>query len=244
MQVRFAGSGDAFGSGGRFQTCIRLDGGGQVMLVDCGATSLVALKAQGLDPSAVGAVAVTHLHGDHFGGLPFLILDGQFSRRSAPLLVAGPPGIRARLTDAMETLFPGSSQAARRFAVDVTELAADGRPAGLGAATVRGWRVDHACGAPPLALSVELDGKTFAYSGDTQWTPALIRAARGADLFAAEAYTFDRRIRFHLDYQTLREHLDDIEAQRVVLTHMSADMLGRLADAELPAAYDGMTVDL
>ncbi len=48
-----------------------------MLLVDCGATSLVALKAQGLNPDAVDAVAVTHLHGDHFGGLPFLILDAH-----------------------------------------------------------------------------------------------------------------------------------------------------------------------
>jgi len=111
MRVRFVGSGDAFGSGGRWQTCIHLSGDGQVLLVDCGATSLTALRAQGLDPGAIGAVAVTHLHGDHFGGLPFLILDGQFRHRTAPLLVAGPPGIGGRLVQAMETLFPGSSQA-------------------------------------------------------------------------------------------------------------------------------------
>ena len=219
MRVRFAGSSDAFGSGGRWQTCIHLAAGGQVLLVDCGATSLVALKAQGLDPSAVGEVAVTHLHGDHFGGLPFFILDGQFSHRSAPLLVAGPPGIRARLAQAMEALFPGSSSARRRFPVEVTELATDGTLAGLG-------------------------GVSFAYSGDTQWTPALAEAARGADLFAVEAYTFDRPVRYHLDYQTLPAHAAEICAERVVLTHMSAAMLARLADAELPAAYDGMVIDL
>src|SRR6266487_3943760 len=167
MRVRFAGSGDAFGSGGRWQTCIHLAADRQVLLVDCGATSLVALKAQGLDPNAVGAVAVTHLHGDHFGGLPFLILDGQFSRRSAPLLVAGPPGTRTRLAEAMETLFPGSSRARRRFPVEGTELAPAGTPAEPGAATVRGWQFEHACGAPPLALQVQLGGLRFAYSGDT-----------------------------------------------------------------------------
>ena len=177
MRVRFVGSGDAFGSGGRWQTCIHLAAEGQVVLVDCGATSLTALKAQGLDPGDVGAVAVTHLHGDHFGGLPFLILDGQFSRRTSPLLVAGPPGIRARLTEAMEALFPGSSRAGRRFPVEVTELPTDGTSARLGAATVRGWEVEHACGAPPLALRVELGGASFAYSGDTQWTPALAAAS-------------------------------------------------------------------
>ena len=244
MRVRFVGSGDAFGSGGRWQTCIHVSGEGQVLLVDCGATSLVALKAQGLDPRAVDAVAVTHLHGDHFGGLPFLILDGQFSRRSTPLQVAGPPGIRTRLAEAMEALFPGSSQAQRRFPVEVAELRTDGKAAGLGAATVRGWEVEHACGAPPLALRVELGGTSFAYSGDTQWTPALAKAAHGADLFAVEAYTFDRRVRYHLDYQTLRSHLGEIRARRILLTHMSAAMLTRLADTVLPAAYDGMTVDL
>ncbi len=158
--------------------------------------------------------------------------------------VAGPPGIGARLAEAMEVLFPGSSQAQRRFPVEVTELRTDGKAAGLGAATVHGWEVEHACGAPPLALRVELGGTSFAYSGDTQWTAALAEAAYGADLFAVEAYTFDRRVRYHLDYQTLRSHLGEIHARRIVLTHMSAAMLSRLADADLPAAYDGMTADL
>jgi ribonuclease BN (tRNA processing enzyme) len=244
MRVRFAGSGDAFGSGGRWQTCIHLSAEGQVLLVDCGATSLVALKAQGLDPNAVDAVVVTHLHGDHFGGLPFLVLDGQFAARSAPLTVAGPPGVRTRLAEAMEVLFPGSSRIRRRFELHVVELTPDGTPAQLGAARVRGWEVEHACGAPPLAVSVDMDARRFAYSGDTQWTPALIEAARGAHLFAVEAYTFDRPVRYHLDYRTLRECKNDLHAERIVLTHMSPSMLCRLADAELPAAYDGMALDV
>ena len=64
------------------------------------------------------------------------------------------------------------------------------------------------------------------------------------DLFAVEAYTSTRPVRYHLDYQTLRAHREEIRAHRVVLTHMSAAMLSRLTDAELPAAYDGMIIDL
>jgi ribonuclease BN (tRNA processing enzyme) len=242
VEIRFVGSGDAFGSGGRWQTCIQVSGDGQVLLVDCGATTLTALKVQGIDPGDISAVAITHLHGDHFGGLPFLILDAQFSGRSAPLLIAGPPGTAARLAQSMEALFPGSSSVRRRFPVEVTELPTDGTPAPLGAAVVRGWEVVHASGAPPLALRIDLGGASFGYSGDTEWTQALAEAARGADLFAAEAYTFERPIRYHLDYASLRAHLHEIEASRVILTHMSADMLGRLTQAEVPAAYDGMTV--
>jgi ribonuclease BN (tRNA processing enzyme) len=244
VHVRFVGSGDAFGSGGRWQTCISVTSRGQRLLVDCGATSLVALRAQGIDPGEVDAVAITHLHGDHFGGLPLLILDGQFRRRTTPLRVLGPAGTAARLTQAMEVFFPGSSTVPRRFAVEVDELNPEGPAVRVGELAVGAWQVVHECGAPPLALRVEDGRSCFAYSGDTEWTPALIQAARGADLFAVEAYSYDKPIRNHLDYQTLREHLDDLDAVRTVLTHMSGHMLARLSEVELPAAYDGMAVEL
>jgi ribonuclease BN (tRNA processing enzyme) len=243
-EVVFVGSGDAFGSGGRRQTCIGLTGDDQFMLVDCGTTSVLGLKALGFDPSLVSAVVISHLHGDHFGGLPFLILDGQFSGRTQPLAVAGPPGTRDRLTQAMEVLFPGSSQVRRRFEVEVRELALDGSPQPAGAATVRGWEVEHASGAPPLAVRVDLGGVSFGYSGDTQWTPALVPAARDADLFAAEAYTFDKPVRYHLDYATLRAHLTELEARQLILTHMSSDLLRRLDDVDLPTAHDGLAIGL
>jgi ribonuclease BN (tRNA processing enzyme) len=242
--VRFVGSGDAFGSGGRWQTCISITSGDQMLLVDCGTTSLVALKAQGLDPGAVEVVVVTHLHGDHFGGLPFLILDGQFTRRTSPLLVLGPPGIGVRLMQSMETMFPGSTQVARRFAVEVNELAPDGTVVDLGMTKVRGWQVVHECGAPPLAVRVEDERSSFVYSGDTEWTPALVEAARGASLFAVEAYTYDKHVRYHLDYKTLQAHASELDAARTVLTHLSTSMLSRLTEVKLPAAYDGMITEV
>lgn len=66
------------------------------------------------------------LHGDHFGGLPFLFLDGQFSRRTRPLAVPRPVGIRDRLRGAMEELYPGSAAVQRRVEVQVEELVAPG----------------------------------------------------------------------------------------------------------------------
>jgi ribonuclease BN (tRNA processing enzyme) len=144
----------------------------------------------------------------------------------------------------MEVLFPGSSHVTRRFAVTVEELVPQGPPAHVGNLTVRAWQVVHECGAPPLALRVDDGQASFAYSGDTEWTPALITAARSVDLFAVEAYTYDKPVRYHVDYRTLRPHLDGIGAKRTVLTHMSTAMLDRLAEVDLPAAYDGMTIEL
>ena len=243
MEITFVGSGDAFGSGGRFQTCIRLRAEGRTALVDCGATSMTAMRAQGVDPGEVSTVVVTHLHGDHFGGLPFLVLDGQFRGRTAPLTVLGPVGTRDRLHVAMEALYPGSTGVRRRFEVEVVELDGAGGARREGPLTVRSWEVDHPSGAPALAVRVDAGGYAFGYSGDTAWTPALAAAADGADVFACEAYTWDQPVRYHLDYRTLREHAGELAAGRLVLTHMGPKMLARLREAEHPAAVDGLVLD-
>jgi ribonuclease BN (tRNA processing enzyme) len=244
VQVRFVGSGDAFGTGGRFQTCIRLRGDGITALVDCGATTVTAMKAQSLDPGEVDTVVVTHLHGDHFGGLPFLVLDGQFTRRTTPLTVLGPLGTEQRLRAAMEALYPGSSRVRRRFDLRVHELPGAGGVLPAGPVRVAGWEVEHPSGAPALAVRVDLDGVAFGYSGDTSWTPALIPAAAGTALFACEAYTYDRPVRHHLDYADVHRHAAELEAARLVLTHLGPTMLAHAADSDHAVAADGLTLEI
>jgi len=244
VTVTFAGSGDAFGSGGRYQACIHLRGPGfGPVLLDCGATSLSALKGLGLDPGEVTAVLVSHLHGDHFGGLPFLILDGQFSRRSRPLAIAGPPGTHRRLAEAMECLFPGSGAASRRFRVEVTELE-PGTARTVSGVNVRAWEADHPSGAPALILRLEAAEKAIAYTGDTAWTDAIADASADADLLIAEAYYRDEDIPYHLRLADLQARRDQIGARRVIITHMSADMLGHQHEAPFEAARDGLVISL
>jgi ribonuclease BN (tRNA processing enzyme) len=243
VTVTFAGSGDAFGSGGRYQACIHLAGfgvGGPVLL-DCGATSLSALKHLGLDPGEISAVFVSHLHGDHFGGLPFLILDGQFSRRTRPLTVAGPPGTGRRLTQAMDCLFPGSSTAARRFDVEVVELA-PGHTSTVSGVTVTAWPGDHPSGAPALILRLSVAGKTIAYTGDTAWTGAIADAAADADLLVAEAYYRDKAIPYHLRHADLADRRDQLTARRIIVTHLSADVLDHADQLSFEAARDGLVI--
>ncbi len=244
VRIRFLGSGDAFGAGGRFQTCIHLQSDlGAAMLLDCGASSLIAMKRASVEPTDIETVALTHLHGDHFGGLPFLILDGQFRRRERPLLVGGPPGTEERLRAAMEVLFPGSSRADRSFDVSVIELEPS-VPLDVGPGKVTAFPVEHASGAPAYALRVALGGKQIAYSGDTQWTETLRHAARGADVFVCEAYFFEKQVRYHLDYRTLKAHLHELGCKRIVLTHRSEDMLRRASEVDLECAEDGLTLEL
>ena len=243
MQLRFVGCGDALGSGGRFNTCFHVTGNSVNFLIDCGASSLPALKRLGIARDAIDLVLITHFHGDHFAGLPFLLLDAQFTRRSRPLVIAGPHGIEAKLANLMEALFEHSSKTKQRFDLSVVALEPE-QSRTFGEVKVTPYPVVHGeSGGPFLAYRIEAEGRVISYSADTEWTDTLIPAARGADLFIAEAYYYDKIVKNHLSLKTLEAHLPEINAKKLVLTHMSDDMLGRLGELPYTAAYDGMTVE-
>jgi ribonuclease BN (tRNA processing enzyme) len=244
MQLRFVGCGDALGSGGRFNTCFHVTGNSVNFLIDCGASSLPALKRLGIAREAIDLVLITHFHGDHFAGLPFLLLDAQFTRRSRPLVIAGPQGIEAKLANLMEALFEHSSKTKQRFDLSVVALEPE-QSRTFGEVKITPYPVVHGeSGGPFLAYRIEAEGRVIAYSADTEWTDMLIPAARGADLFIAEAYYYDKIVKNHLSLKTLEAHLPEINAKRLVLTHMSDDMLGRLGELPYTTAEDGMAVEL
>jgi ribonuclease BN (tRNA processing enzyme) len=244
MQLRFVGCGDALGSGGRFNTCFHVTGERANFLIDCGASSLPALKRLGIARDDIDLILITHFHGDHFAGLPFLLLDAQFTRRTRPLVIAGPEGIEARLAQVMEALFEHSSKTKQRFDLSVVSLK-PGETCAFGAVSVTPYPVVHGLsGGPFLAYRVEAEGRVIAYSADTEWTETLIPAARDADLFIAEAYYYDKVVKNHLSLKTLEAHLAKINPKRLILTHMSDDMLGRLDTLGYTAASDGMVVEL
>lgn len=244
MQLRFVGCGDALGSGGRSNTCFHVTGAHVNFLIDCGASSLPALKRFGIARDGIDLILITHFHGDHFGGLPFLLLDAQFTRRSRPLVIAGPEGIEAKLANLMESLFEHSSRTKQRFDLSVVALT-PGQTRKFGEVSVTPYPVVHGeSGGPFLAYRVEAEGRTITYSADTEWTESLIPAARGADLFIAEAYYYDKVVRNHLSLTTLEAHLPEIGARRLILTHMSDDMLGRLGSLPYATAEDGMVIEL
>jgi ribonuclease BN (tRNA processing enzyme) len=244
MQLRFVGCGDALGSGGRFNTCFHVTGGRVNFLIDCGASSLPALKRLGIACDEIDLILITHFHGDHFGGLPFLLLDAQFTRRSRPLVIAGPAGIETKLANLMEALFEHSSKTKQRFDLSVVALEPEQNRT-FGEVKVTPYPVVHGeSGGPFLAYRVEAEGRVITYSADTEWTDTLIPAARGADLFIAEAYYYDKIVKNHLSLKTLEAHLPAINAKRLVLTHMSDDMLARLGELPYTTAHDGMAVEL
>lgn len=244
VRVTFLGSGDAFGTGGRLETCLLVESRRDRFLIDCGPSALAGLKQRDIALADVGTILISHLHGDHFAGIPSFILDGQFSKRQTSLTIAGPPGLTARVRQAQEVLYPRSSETQQKYAIEFVEIPPETRMH-VGPVRVTGYPVVHFCGAVPYALRVEFDGRTITYSGDTEWTDSLLLAAAGSDLFITECYYFDRKVKFHMDYQSLVAHREALDSRRIVLTHMSAEMLAHVDEVRgFGVAHDGLIVDL
>ncbi len=248
MKLTIVGSGDAFGSGGRSNTCFWLETAKSTIVVDFGASALPALKVLKLDPNRIDAVVLSHLHGDHFGGLPFLLLDYQLlARREKPLLIAGPPGTRERLDAALEVFFPKSTGSKWRFPWRVEEIAVGVESDVLGHRVVT-TEVLHKSGAPSTALRLSDGEKIFAYSGDTEWTEALLAVAKGADLFICECYAYEgTKISGHMSWEIIKTRLPDFGAKQMMVTHMNQTVLARIDElraAGVLVAEDGLRLDI
>lgn len=246
MQLTVIGCGDAFGAGAQLQTSFQVCSDHATFLIDCGTTTLIGMRRLGLAPNDIDMVCVSHLHGDHFGGLPWLLIDAQYaSKRTRPLVVTGPRGIEARFLTAAEALYPGVTKNACGFDLSFVEY--EETPLTIGGVTITPFEVVHPSGAPPYALRFAIDGKVLSFSGDTGWTENLCHAARGADLFISECFQYDVTLPIHLDYKTIDANYQRLGAKQVLLTHMGEAMRAQIDKVDTSrylVARDGMTLDL
>jgi ribonuclease BN (tRNA processing enzyme) len=242
-QLTVVGSSDAFHAGGRCHSCYLLEGEGfGPLMIDFGATALHALRKLGRDPSEIKGIAFTHLHGDHCGGWPFLIIDGMFNDvRSQVLDVVGPAGTTDTLQRSMAVAYSSLADKEKPYEVAIREMA-PGDEQSIAGVTVRGFAANHR-DPPyhPLCLRVTLpSGEIVAFSGDTAMCDGLFDAADGVDLLVAECSAIAPPCGRHCTWVEWKDKLGELSAKRVLLTHLGREVRARVDEllAEAPKGVD------
>lgn len=243
-EVVFVGTSDAFGAGGRRQSAVFARGERGGILIDCGATTNTGLSALEIPRDEVDVILVSHFHGDHFGGIPgFLYAALYADRRRHPLEIAGPPEIEARVHALANAMGHHLGNREWSFPVRYREIR-PGETQEIGPATIQAFATAHQLEAHPQGYRVKLGADSIAYSGDTGWFEALPRAVAGSGLFICECTLERAALDFHLSLEELREHRDDLDCGRLMLTHLGETMIGLRGQIELETADDGLAVKL
>ena len=244
MKLHILGCGDAFGSGGRNNSGYLVDGAERIFLLDCGPTTLPAMKRAGFSPRSLDAIFLSHLHGDHFGGLPFFFLEYLYeSPRATPLHVAGPPGTEERVRSLFQSMF-GDASEPKELPATVFHVLEPDRQVTVADVRVLPFRVPHQVRDISLGLKLSYQGKQLLYSGDSAWTDVFLTHAQGTDLFLCECSFFDRETANHMNYRILQQNLPRLRCKRLILTHMGEGMLARRGEVSVELAEDGIVVEI
>jgi ribonuclease BN (tRNA processing enzyme) len=238
------GAGDAFGNGGRRQSSYLVRGPSATFLMDAGPTVLAALKDAGHQSDQIDFVLLSHLHGDHFAGLPFMIMEYLYERpRDREFLIAGPAGTEERVRDLYRAMYKEASLRPTTYPLRFQTLQA-GVDVQLGAVSIEPFAVPHQVREPSLGLKVRVDGKTILYSGDSGWTEEFVRRTADVDLFLCECCYWETKVDFHINYPDFERQRSRIGARRVVLSHLGREVLGKLDRVKEECARDGLVIDL
>jgi ribonuclease BN (tRNA processing enzyme) len=255
MRLTVIGSADAFNSGGRGHSCYLIESAGAgTLMVDFGPTALVGLRRASVAPTRLDGIAFTHLHGDHIGGFPFLLIDALYNGvRARELPILGPVRTRECLESLLDATYDDMKERMQLVPVSIAEIEPAQTREFLGY-RVTTFAADHmSLPHRPLCLRIEDPaGLAIAFSGDTLPCPGLFAAGDGVNLFVAECTRLAQPAGHHCTWEDWKREIPGLRAKSLLLTHLGADVREQAAklEAEVRAhipvrfADDGMVIEI
>jgi ribonuclease BN (tRNA processing enzyme) len=242
LELTVIGCGDAFANGGRFHTCFYVKSSRCNLLIDCGASAFTSLKQNGINNDNIDVILISHFHGDHYGGIPFILLDADISKRTKPIVIITPPGGKQKIEQLFAMLYP-NSKLSEKLEIHFNEYL-DNEALLIDHLKILAVPVKHKQATMPHGFRITIDSTVISYSGDTKWTTALGELAKDADLFICECNFYERDVEGHMNYKTLWEKLPSLAYKRILLTHLGEEMLNNQNNIKLECAYDGMKIKI
>jgi ribonuclease BN (tRNA processing enzyme) len=244
IKVVFLGTGDAFSCGGRGQAAYLIESPKSSLLLDCGSTMLASLRRFNLPAAPIDTIFISHFHGDHIAGLPFLFLHYLYIEpRSKPLRIVGPPGVEKKVLKLFASMYADTAAEPIPYSLEFIE-AKPGEPISSNGIRILPFPVPHQEKPPSFGCEINVDGRKIVYTGDTGWTEELVQHSQNADLLICECSYFESSTDTHLNYRQIMQNLERFGAKRIVLTHLGEEVLEKLQEVELETAYDGLSIML
>jgi len=242
FEILVLGCGDACSFGGRNQTSFLIKTKELNFLLDCGPSTLSELKKRNIDTNKINFILNTHMHGDHYGGIPYLLLDLDINYQLDNFLIVGPEGINQRLFQLQDLLYPGYNFDRFKFKVNFEEMIPY-KEFNLNNINIKAFLMSHSSYSYCLGYKIGYKNKFIAYTGDTSWTDEIINLSDNTELFIIDCSFYNKNSKVaHTSYEEILENLNKLNTKNILLTHLSKDAFDNIDKINHTIAYDGMKI--
>jgi len=219
MRVQFIGVGEAFDETQANNSQL-LEWSGCRLLIDCGYAVPHALWRLHPDPELLDAIYLSHRHADHYFGLPSYFVRLMEDGRSRDIDVICSEGMATVIQEMIDYAYQNVMSHAK-FGVNYIEVVA-GEPL-----QYHNAKLEFAPSSHPVrnyAIKVSVEGSSYAYSGDGNFTEQTRELYHGSSLVAHEAYSFDEAVKGHACIKEVIQMAKDEKVQKLALTHLNRDL--------------------
>jgi ribonuclease Z len=186
------------------------------LLCDCGFSSAHSYFAFCDDPDKLDMIWISHFHGDHFFGVPLILLRFWEMKRSKPLLFVGQSGIEEKILGAMDLAFPNFRQ---RLCYDVRfQIIEPGNAHDVSGVLLQSVQTDHS--QRNLGLVINDGNNKLYYSGDGRPTKDVAELVQDCDLAVHEAFRLDEEIHHHGSITGCLKLASASNIKRLALVHL------------------------
>lgn len=255
--LHFIGTGNAFAEGGRFNASYWLtifNNKPVHTLIDCGPTTLAGIKKFKLPFHQMNRIFLSHYHGDHFAGLPFLLLDRAYLTplekeydSNKKFQIVGPSELEERVKNLVKATYPSQ--------VDTLLNLCEFFPIEPNSTleypeyTVQTVKADHSEQA--IMYKFELPNKTsFIYTGDNEMNLEQLPYFKNIKYLITECTTFESQNGNHTSYKFIINNLDEfhmLNVEKIILVHVGSEVYESIdskLNSKVILAYDGMKISL
>jgi len=219
MRVTFAGVGEAFDENFA-NTSLLVESANTSLLIDCGFTAASEFWKTSKHPLELDGVYISHFHGDHYFGIPALLVRFVQEGRTKPLKLIGQQGIEARIDQLLTLAYPNSLSKAK-FDIQFIESSPETKVA-LGDMHMEFAFGDHPM--PCLAVKVEANGKAVFHSSDGRPTEETRALASGCQLIVHESFTLETDSPGHGTVDSSIKFGQQAGADTVTLVHIRREV--------------------